>query len=241
MTNIALDTNTWIYLTNDTFYELWLRLKKMSGEKKIQIIINDVILKEWERNKKTTIKTLTNNIKNEYKSAIKLSNYLAEETKDKYLEIISQYKDEKTRIAKAQVRVEEVEAFMKSCTFISVTEKQKLFISELAINKLPPFHNRKNNFNDALIIRNICEFVENETPQLYDLIYVSNNPSDFIDEKTKMIYETLLSGLEPRLKNVTGLGEALELAPELIEDFDEWLEYHLEREAEAYYDMVRGK
>lgn len=46
---------------------------KESGE--ITVIVNDIILKEWNRNKPTTIKTLTNSIKNEYKSALNLSNY----------------------------------------------------------------------------------------------------------------------------------------------------------------------
>lgn len=243
MTNIALDTNIWIYLTNDTFFELWLKLKQMKEAKEIRVIVNDIILQEWERNKPTTIRNLTNNIKNEYKSALNLSNYFTGEAKEKYLETISQYKEEETRIKKAVARVEEIEAFMKSCTIIPVTEKQKLFVAELAIKKTPPFHNNKNNYNDALILVNICEFADSEIPFLYDLIYVSNNPKDFIDPKTNKIYEELSEGLKEdiRIKNVTELGEALKLAPELFEDFDDWLEEQLENEAERYSDMIRGK
>ena len=145
MTNIALDTNIWIYLANDTFFELWVKFKQMKEAQDIRVIVNDIILKEWERNKQSTIKNLTNNIKSEYKSAIKLSNYLSGDMRLKFLESISEYKNENTRIIKAEERVEEIEAFMKSCTIISVTEKQKLFVADLAINKLPPFRNTKNN------------------------------------------------------------------------------------------------
>ncbi|SDD38860.1 PIN domain-containing protein [Williamwhitmania taraxaci] len=164
------------------------------------------------------------------------------DAKTNYLNTISEYKDEANRIKKAEERVEEVEAFMKSCIIIETTEAQKLFIAELSTNKNPPFQNNKNNFNDALILRNICEFVENEVPALYDLIYVSNNPDDFVDKETKEVYSDLLVGLNPiRLKNVTELGEALKLAPELIEDFDEWLEIQLDNQAMYELDIMRGK
>jgi len=242
MTNIALDTNIWIYLTKDTFYQLWVKLKEMKEKDKIKILINDVILKEWDRNKETTIKSLESSIKNEYKSAINLSNYLDGKSKEEYLKTISEYKEERNRIQKSKTRVEEIESFMKNCEIINVTDKQKLFISNLAINKLPPFKNNKNNYNDALILRNICEYVKNEVPFLYDLIYVSKNPADFTDKDTEKVHNTLLDGLNPiRLRNVTQLGEALELAPELMEDFDAWLEDQLERKAEHHLDFIRGK
>lgn len=242
MTNIVLDTNIWIYLTNDTFFELWLRFKEMKEGGEIRVIVNDIILKEWARNKPTTIKSLTKNIKDEYKSALNLSNYLSGDVRVNYLQTISEYKDETDRIKKAIERVEEVETFIKTCTIINTSEEQKLFIAELAINKLPPFQNNKNNFNDALILRNICEYVESEFPFAYDLIYVSNNPDDFIDKNTKEVYEDLFKNLEPiKLKNVTKLGEALKLAPELIEDFEDWLADQLDRQAMYELDLRRGK
>ena len=242
MTNIALDTNIWIYLTKDTFYELWIKFKEMKESGEIRVVVNDIILKEWARNKETTIKNLTANIKNEYKSAQNLANYLTGEAKEKYLQTISEYKAEANRIQMANERVEEIEVFMNSCTIIKTTKTQKLFIAELATNKNPPFQNNKNNFNDALILRNICEFVESEYPQLYDLIYVSNNPDDFIDKGTKEVHSDLFNGLKPiRLKNVTGLGEALKLAPELIDDFDDWLEMQLDNQAMYELDIRRGK
>ena len=241
-TNIVLDTQIWIYLTKDTFYELWIKFKEMKENGEIRVIVNDIILKEWARNKETTIKNLTNNIKNEYKSALNLANYLTAETKEKYLQVISEYKTETNRINMANARVEEVEAFINSCTIINTTITQKLFIADLASNKKPPFQNNKNNFNDALILRNICEFVESEFPLLYDLIYVSNNPDDFINKGTKEVYNDIFTSLKPiRLKNVTELGEALKLAPEFIEDFDNWLEDQLYNEAMDQLDIMRGK
>ena len=242
MTNIVLDTNIWVYLTKDSYFKLWNKFKEMKDNNEIKILVNDVIISEWNRNKQKTIERLTESIKNEYKGAKNLANYFNEEDKIEYLKYISEYKDEPTRIEKAENRVQEIENFMNSCQNVEVTDKQKLFISELAINKQPPFQNNKNNFNDALILRNILELVQNETPFLYDLIFVSNNPSDFIDKETGEIYNTLMDGLNPiRLKNVTQLAEALKLAPELIDDFDSWLDHQLDMEAQYQLDIMRGK
>jgi len=242
MTNIVLDTNIWIYLTKDTYQSLWNKFKEMKENDEIEVLVNDVIIKEWDRNKANTIKRLTASIKNEYNAAKNLANYFQEEKKTEFLKQISEYKEEQNRIEKATNRVQEIENFMRSCQIINVTDAQKLFISDLAINKKPPFQNNKNNFNDALILRNILEFVKNEIPFQYDLIFASKNPSDFIDTGTGEVYETLLEKLNPiRLKNVTELAEALKLAPELIEDFDDWLDYQLEMEAERQFDIMRGK
>lgn len=242
MTNIALDTNIWIYLTKDAFFELWNRFKAMKENGEIRVIINDIIFKEWERNKATTIKSLIDSIKSEYKSALNLTNYLQGDTKANFLKTISEYKEEANRIKMAEARVQEIEAFMKSCEVIDTTDKQMLLIAKLASNKKPPFQNNKNNFNDALILRNICEYVESTFPQLYDLIYVSNNPTDFTDPDTKEVYSDLIEDLHPiRLKSVSELGEALKLAPELIADFDEWLDIQLDNQAMYELDLRRGK
>ena len=244
MINIALDTNIWIYLTKDTYFELWIKFKEMKENDLIMVIVNDIIVKEWQRNKKNTIKSLTESIENEYKSAKKLSNYLDGQFKEQYLQIITQYKDEENRIKIAKNRVQVIEDFMLSCKIIETTTTQKLFIAELAINKNAPFQNNKNNFNDALILRNICEFVGNENNHYVDLIYVSKNPEDFIDKTTREVHKDLFKDLQIiELKNVTELAVALNLAIEFIELIDEdyWLEHQIESLAMDELDRIRGK
>ncbi len=241
-TNIALDTNIWIYLTKDTFFELWLKFKEMKEREEIQVIVTDITLIEWARNKPKTLSSLTESIKADYISATNLAKYLSGESKENYLRTISNYKEEAKRLASAKAKVDEIETFMKSCSVIETTQEQKLFIANCAINKFPPFQNNKNNFNDALILRSTYEYVNRQFPQKFDLIYVSNNPDDFIDKQTAKVHESIFSGLEPiEIKNVRELGEALRLAPELIDEFDEWLDAQLDSQAMHQLDMMRGK
>jgi len=135
---------------------------------------------------------------------------------------------------------------MNSCTKIDTNDEQKLFVANLAINKKHPFQNNKNNFNDALIIRNILEYMNQgfaglglTSPTKYELIYVSNNPSDFTDSNTNEIYRDLLEGIRPiQLANVMELGQALNMAPELIDEFEDWV---IEMMAMDELDKMRGK
>lgn len=242
MVNVVLDTNIWIYLTKDTFFELWVKLKEMQHSGQIRVIVNDVIVKEWRRNKENTIRSLSENIRQEYKAAKNLLNYIPITQKSDFERLLLEYKDELQRIVKSTKRVEDVEKFMLECVQISTSVSQKLHIANLAIDKLPPFQNNKNNFNDALIIRNVCEYVNNETPFEWNLIYVSNNPDDFIDKNSKNIFDGLVSDLDRvNIKNVVELGEALKMAPEYITDFEEWLEIQLDNQSMYELDILRGK
>jgi predicted nucleic acid-binding protein len=242
MTKIALDTNIWIYLANSNADPLLVKLKEMKNNKEIEIIVSDINILEWNRNKTKKIRSLTNAIENEYKSALKLASYLDGKAQNEFLRTVSEYKDEKTRIAKAEQRVNEIEEFMKTCTIIYATDEQKLFIANLNIQKIPPFQSTKDNYNDALIIRSLCQYVDSNLPMKYDLIYVSNNPQDFIDQGTGQVYKCLFEGLEPiRLENVKELNHALNLAPELMDDFEEWLDWQLDNEAMRQLDLIRGK
>jgi predicted nucleic acid-binding protein len=242
MTKLVLDTNIWIDLTKFNFHDLLEKLKEFCENEEFEIVINDIIVKEWNRNRNNTVKYLTDSIKNEYKTALNLSNYMPEKQRNDYRSLLSLYNEEKTRIIGAEEKVKEIEDFMFSCTLIKVTEEQKLFVSNLAIEKQAPFHKNKNNFNDALIMRNIAEYAKNEFPFNYDIIFVTNNTNDFVDEKTKQIYSDLVFGLENiRIKNVSKLGEALKLAPEVITDFESWLDNELDKEAMYQLDIIRGK
>lgn len=126
-----------------------------------------------------------------------------DEEQRKYVEILSHYKKEEERIRQAKMCAEKVEKLLMKCTDTTVSEYQKLFVANLAIYKQPPFSNNKNNFNDALIIKNIAETITkriinegSSLPYKYDLIYVSNNRKDFINPETNKIFSELLKGCE---------------------------------------------
>ena len=152
MIQIFLDTNIWIYLAKNSYPKLWPIVKSM---KEHCFIVNDIVKKEWKRNKEKTLKDIENSIKQEYCSALKLKDFLPQNESDVYSGFLSKYKNEAERIKVAKSIVDEVENIINSCECIPVTDDQKIFVANLAIEKKEPFGNNKNNFNDALIARSI--------------------------------------------------------------------------------------
>lgn len=249
-TILAFDTNIWIYLIKLEFLPILETLIRDVENGAIEILVNDIIITEWERNKEINTKRLCDSIKQEYISAMRIEPFIENgEDRRKYIEILSHYKEEEKRIHQAKMQVEKVERLLMKCTNTLVSKSQKLFVANLAIHKQPPFSKNKNNFNDALIVRNIAETITKRIinegaplPYKYDLIYVSNNLKDFIDSKTHEIYTELLEGCEGlRIISIQDLTHALKIRDELIDDFDEWVEHMVEMHAELEAEIMRGK
>ncbi|WP_027386746.1 PIN domain-containing protein [Chryseobacterium gregarium] len=240
---LALDTNIWIYLTKETFDPLFESLKEKIANNEFELLTNEIVIEEWKRNKKSTIKSLCESIKQEFKSAKSLAKFLPAKEKVELLTFLEKLDTEEKRLEKAKLRVEEVEQLLFSAKKIDINDEQKMFVANLAITKKGPFSNNKNNFNDTLILRNFIEHIQKiNYPDKYDLIYVSNNPKDFCIDGKENIYPEILDGFDSlRIKSVTELGQAFHLSTELIEDFDDWLEYQVQTWAEMQYEISRGK
>lgn len=238
--NIFLDTNIWIYLTKSNYAPLWDKLN--NGH--YSLLTNDIIIEEWKRNKETTIKSVCDSIKNEYKTAQKLSQYLAKEDVDSYNAILSKYQKEEFRIQAAEKHVDEVEKLLLSTQKVEITQEQITDVAQMAIKKIAPLNTTKNNFNDALIIRSLIEFSQTEKVDVwsdYNVIFVSNNPKDFLDENGNIHSELLKDSKDVSIKSVTELGEALQISDEDDEEFDRWLEDMLDMEAMRQLEISLGK
>ena len=251
-TYIAFDTNIWIYLATKSNYNSLLdEVIKQYNDKEILLLTNDIIKKEWYRNRENTLNSCIESIKGELKNAKRIASFLPQAEKETFCKILDTYKDEKNRIAIVEERLNRIEDVMENyCHNVPITPEQKLHIADLAIDAKHPFHNKKNQFNDALIVRSLCQFVSTQiywtgTARLkkYDFIFVSNNQQDFIEPQTKEIYPSITEGIDGNysIANVAELGQALNMSQELIDDFDEMIEAWLDYEAHRQLDLMRGK
>lgn len=251
-TYIAFDTNIWIYLATKSNYNPLLdEVIKQYNDGEILLLTNEIIKKEWYRNRENTLNNCVETIKGELKSAMRIAAFLPQAEKESFCKILETYKDEENRIAIVEERLKRIEEVMENyCHDVPITQEQVLHIANLAIDAKHPFHNKKNQFNDALIVRSLCQFVStqtsstgNATPKKYDFIFVSNNPSDFIDKQTKNIYSSITEGIERNysIANAAELGQALNMSQELIDDWDEMIEAWLDYEAHRQLDIMRGK
>lgn len=208
MIYLILDTNNWIYLANgldpiknkyhdSLHFELLQSLIDLTKEGKIKILINDIILNEWNRNKihcYTKIKSLENkllNKENAFKDIEKYSTLNIVQLQNDYT------KGLENEISKNNEHIQNVENFLlNNCIKTEITKDLKLHIFDLSIKNDPPFHNKKNNVGDAAILFSSINYLkENNLSEEHSIIFISNNIEEYTDGKN-------LNELHPHLKNI---------------------------------------
>jgi hypothetical protein len=252
MKYVLLDTNAWIYLANgyntektdekkpsvsyydsmfnDTHIKTFNDLKSKTRKGEFTVLINDVIINEWNRNLMDTeqlIKELNNvKIANEkitgeckFMDSHRLSSLLEEGNK-RIGDII---KKQKKHIAN-------VTAFLhKIKNKISISDDLKISTIHLALEKqIAPFHIDKNNVADALILYSALDFIKGKNSD-DSLIFVTYNFKDFCESREKENLHQSLSSLNgvDKITIEFNLARALKSDASLIENIDSHNNYRV--------------
>jgi predicted nucleic acid-binding protein len=238
MINIILDTNIWIsHVAKDIPAGLISQLKEKIDKHEINLLTNQIILDEWARNKERTIKDVANNIKSAYQSAKKLEDFLqGKEQKVYHDSLTSAFSQEQSQIDLATKRVEETEKMLNACQISPITDEMKLTVAGWALDKRAPFKKKANSVGDALILLSSIEHCKVSTIGTTDSIFVSFNHDDYTDGKDIDKIHDELGDLmaEANMTFTRNIGEALQMAPKLIEAIDDYIEWQIERNAEDY-------
>lgn len=233
---LILDTNIWLYLANglDTItsayhkslhFELLQRLKELVSRREVVILKNSIIVSEWNRNKGhayeqvSRLKSQADSIFAEGKKLIKRLDYTAAE--DKFAE--------KNRLnelaARNEAHIDAVEDFLlNDCTEVPITDQIKVRVTDIALEKLAPFHNQKNNVADAIILLSAATYLKGGLDSETMAFFVSNNSKEFADnEHPDHFHPDILSYLPTRdISYRTYLPEVLKVSEDIIEDMREF-------------------
>jgi hypothetical protein len=239
--NIILDTNTWLYLCNGfdlqsnlhcdngRHFELLSQLKLKQNAGEICILVNDVIIQEWERNKDETKRLIE-----------RLQNKIAEvdkriEADKKYMDaadiILQQQINDRTKASyqieldKNQRHILDAEHFLKNeCKKISISDAVKIQVWDLAINKKAPFHKNKNNVADATILLSAIEYITSDENENVNSFFISNNVEDYCDNKQSSEFHAHIQDLIQvnSLVFERRLDKGLEISEEIQQELDEF-------------------
>lgn len=225
---LTLDTNTWIYLANGTEpVRLLTYLKQEVDKRNITVLIPDIIIAEWNKNKDKAVKQ--GGIKH-YKDVTEaldrilkllgargerdvLSFLLDEEDeKDYFIDFIENFKKKKKEVEDAisdNIKLIE-DLFAHASTIkINIKDEIKLKSGEFALEKKAPFK-LKNSFADALIVFSFIDYVK--TNSIEGALFITYNSDDFCEKKEGK--KSLHPDLEPdftetKSKFYTIVGEAI--------------------------------
>jgi predicted nucleic acid-binding protein len=249
MINIFLDTNIWItFVAKDNPTGLLEDLTKRRVNNEIILLTNEIIIAEWYRNKQQTVNDITSNVKSnlkqKYIAADSLANFLSPAEKKLFHEIITTIlKQEKSIITMAVARVEETERLLLSCKMTPVTNEMKLKITDWALNKRAPFKKKSNSVGDALILLSAVEYCKANTIGITDSIFVSFNHEEYSSPGDKdAVHEDLVDLInEANMTYTRNIGEALHLAPQLISQISDYIDYQVNQWIEMENEIARGK
>lgn len=245
MIYLILDTNIWLYLANglnpladnrddDLHFQLLEELKKLKSNNEICILINEIIIEEWKRNKEHTrlkIKKLTNKIKNHESQFKDLDRYVTSRIDGLKQEYIDGLKKD---IIANEEHIQSVEDFLfNDCINVEISKDLKIKIFDLSVLNKAPFHNKKNNIADASILLSAAEYLKGKSwNEDKSSFFVSNNIEDFTDGKNKNDFHPEIKEIiiDTDIKYERILPYALNVSKEIIRQIEErrkheiWLE-----------------
>ncbi len=248
MVDIILDTNVWIsQIAKDEPTGVFELLKSQIEEGKVNLLTNDIIIKEWHRNRLSTSKSIIKKLKSSSKNLLKIKDFDKEnEALNELLEEVNLI--EQKFVSLTESRLLEIDALLKNSTKMEITNSMKIETVNLAIEKKAPFINKANSVGDALILLSAINYREkSDLLEFTSGFFVTFNHKDFASESNPdEIHSDLKEELDSvNLKYKRHLGDVLEMAPELYKEtsayIDSYVDCYLEESKFERLDLIRSK
>jgi len=246
MYHLIIDTCVWIDLCRK-FVEVRKKISDLVKQKKVRLILPQIVIDEWNKNKEFRIITPKKEaIRTRIKHAKEISHHLKKNEAKKLEKILNGYEERKEEIESLILKeIKAVENLFNHTSTIrpSITESTKSQAIDFALAKKAPFKN-KNSMADALILFSSIDYVKQEG--VVNCLFVSSNTEDFSSSNRLQIHEDLKEIFdECGMRYFANIGQAInEIEANLIKDKDikiieKTLQFEaMQRALENYYQQV---
>lgn len=184
MVVILCDTCVWLNLAKDPQEKVILdKLAELVTKKKAVLLVPEIVITEFQRNKDDIVATLAKRNQNLLKVARELVKAFGEDGKtDEATAQLTAVKNKMPALgvsmAKAYVQIEKL--FNDPSTVkVGLSESVKSVVVDLALRKAAPFHRNKNSLADAIIIESFREYVASTRGDDRHFVFVTANKDDF--------------------------------------------------------------
>ena len=261
MVKLLIDTCVWLDIAKTSKGEEILNLlSEFIDNKEIEIILPEIIITEFDRNKDRIIADASKSLSSHFKKVKEMvAEHADEASKQK---ILTQLNDIDKKIPtlgeNAFQTISRIEEIMKVAEIISVTDEIKLSATQRAIDKKAPFHLSKNSIGDSIIIECYNYYKAKNVVQDFSLMFITHNVNDFSlkNGNQKLPHEDFSEIFDsPKSQYFISLPEALNsINPDLVEDieyendwdfefrtFSEILEAENELEQKIWYNRHKNR
>lgn len=261
MVKLLIDTCVWLDIAKTSKGEEILNLlHKFIEANEVTIILPEIIVSEFDRNKERIVADAGKSLSSHFKKVKEMvAEHADEDSKQK---ILTQLNDIDKKIPtmgeNAFQTITRIEEIMKTAEIINVTDEIKLRATQRAIDKKAPFHLSKNSIGDSIIIESYNQYkIENEA-QEFNLMFITHNVNDFSlkNGNQKLPHEDFVDIFNSQKSQYfISLPESLySINPDLVEEieyendwdfefrsFSEILEFENELEQKIWYNRHKNR
>lgn len=261
MVKLLIDTCVWLDIAKTSKGEEILNLLfEFIDNKEIEILLPEIIISEFDRNKDRVIADAGKSLSSQFKKVKEMvAEHADEDSKQK---ILTQLNDIDKKIPtlgeNAFQTISRIEEIMKVSEIINVTDEIKLSATQRAIDKKAPFHLSKNSIGDSIIIESYNHYKIKNVAQDFSLMFITHNVNDFSlkNGNQKLPHEDLSDIFDTtKSQYFISLPEALySINPDLVEEieyendwdfefrtFSEILEFENELEQKIWYNRHKNR
>lgn len=183
MIKILIDTCVWLDIAKDYKQQAIISvLDELIEEKKLELILPQIIVEEFERNKIRIVEDSKRSLVGVINRVKEIVNKMGEDDdKDKVLHHLSDIQHKSPLLSEyaAKGSINWITTLLKQTKAKRVTNAIKLKAAQRAIDKIAPFHRSKNNISDAIIIETYFNALGADNSKSNRFIFVTHNTEDF--------------------------------------------------------------
>ena len=155
-------------------------LEELIDSNVVTLVVPDLVIAEYERNKEDVANKTTKRLSQEFKQVKAVVSEFAGENQASTLEVLDDINARLPLLTDANyVTINRVEKLIDSANKVSISERSKIASVQRALDKKAPFHINKNSVADAVIIEQFSEFSDGLPLDTDSCFFITHNHNDF--------------------------------------------------------------
>ncbi|MBE0407567.1 MULTISPECIES: PIN domain-containing protein [Gammaproteobacteria] len=155
-------------------------LEELVSSNSVKLVLADLVIDEYERNKESVAKKTAQRLSQEFKQVKAVVNEFAGEKQGATIDVLNDINARLPLLTEANyATIHRVERLIESAVVTPVSERSKIAAIQRGLEKRAPFHINKNSVADAVIIEQFFEFMSSLNRSCDTCIFVTHNHNDF--------------------------------------------------------------
>lgn len=155
-------------------------LEELVNSSKVKLVLADLVVEEYERNKESVAKKTAQRLSQEFKQVKAVVNEFGGEKQAATIDVLNDINARLPLLTDANyATIHRVERLIESAVMTSISERSKIAAVQRGLEKRAPFHISKNSVADAVIIEQFFEFLSGLDGSYDTCIFVTHNHNDF--------------------------------------------------------------